>query len=131
MLTGWAKAEIGGKPADVFGPPGAVRFGVLFLHPVGGESPATNAAYTDAFRRHNLAVVAPWGGASWWADRIDPGFDPTLTAEQHLLRNVVPWMETAWRLGPRAVAVAGISTGGQGAVRLGFKDPDRFPVVAG
>src|SRR2546423_13848974 len=98
MLPGWTKAEIGGKPADVFRPPGPVRFGILFLHPVGGESLTQNVAYSNAYRKHNLAVVAPWGGESWWADRIEPRFDPTLTAEQHPLRNVGPWMEAAGKL---------------------------------
>jgi S-formylglutathione hydrolase len=131
MLPGWSKVELGGKSADVFRPENRPRFAVLFLHPVGGESPADNAAYTDAFRKHHLAVVAPWGGQSWWTDRIDPGFDPGFTAERHLLDAVVPWMEREWSLGQRSIAVAGISMGGQGAVRVGFKYPDRFPIVAG
>jgi S-formylglutathione hydrolase len=131
MLPGWSRVEVAGKPADVYRPPATPRFGVMFLHPVGGESPAANAAYTAQFRTHNLAVVAPLGGESWWSDRVDPAFDRAITAEQHLLRNVVPWMEREWLLGPRSIAAAGISMGGQGAVRLGFKQPDRFPVVAG
>src|SRR5262245_13871355 len=131
MLPGWTRVEIAGKPTDVFRPTEPPRFGVLFLHPVGGESPAVNAAYAGQFRKHNLAVAAPWGGQSWWADRIDPAFDPALTAERHLLQNVVPWTEREWSLGPRSIAAAGISMGGQGAIRLGFKYPDRFPVVAG
>ncbi len=131
MQPGWTKIEIAGKPADVFRPSGVPRFALLFLHSVGLESPADNAAYTEQFRKHNLACVAPWGARSWWADRIDPEFDPTRTAEQHLLKNVVPWMQAEWNLGPRAIAAAGISMGGQGAIRLGFKYPDRFPVVAG
>jgi dienelactone hydrolase len=128
MLPGWTRAEIAGKPADVFDPP-SPRFGVLWLHPVGGESPADNAPYTAAFARHGLAVCAPWGGESWWADRVCPGFDPILTAERHLLDSVLPWMRARWALGPRAVAAAGVSMGGQGAVRLGFKHPDVFGVV--
>ena len=40
------------------------------------------------------------------------------------------WAETAWRLGPRAVALCGVEMGGQGAVRLAFKHPERFPVAA-
>jgi S-formylglutathione hydrolase len=39
-------------------------------------------------------------------------------------------MEARWQLRPGLTAAAGISMGGQGAVRLGFKYPDRFPVVA-
>ena len=131
MLPGWTRADVAGKPADVFDPPGpAPRFGVLFLHPVGGESPADNAAFTAAFARHRLAVCAPRGGESWWADRVCPSFDPHVTAERHLLDNVLPWMRARWKLGPRAVAAAGVSMGGQGAVRFGFKHPGVFGVVA-
>jgi S-formylglutathione hydrolase len=132
MLPGWSRAEIGGKPADVFDPPGgpAGRWGLLYLHSNGCESLAANAAYTAELARHRLPCVAPWGGRSWWVDRVCPEFDPELTAERHLLRNVVPWMVGRWGLGPRGVGAAGVGMGGQGAVRLGLRHPDRFPVVA-
>jgi S-formylglutathione hydrolase len=127
MLDGWTRITIAQKPADVFTPPGvAPRSAVLFLHPVGQESLADNAAYTAALARHGFACCAPRGMRSWWADRVCPEFDPALTAERHLLENVLPWMRERWP----AVAVAGISMGGQGALRLGFKYPDRVPVVA-
>ena len=132
MLDGWSRGDIDGKPVDVFDPPGTdrVRFGVLFLHAVGLESPANSPAYTAELARHRLACCAPHGGRCWWADRVCPEFDPERTPERHLLDNVVPWMRERWGLGPKAVAAAGISMGGQGAVRLGLKYPDRFPVVA-
>jgi S-formylglutathione hydrolase len=128
MLPGWSRVEVGGKPVDVFDPADRPRFAVLHLHPVGGEMPSENAAYTAAYAGHGFAVVAPHGGQTWWADRVCPDFDPTLTAERHLLDNVVPWAEARW--GQRVRAAAGISMGGQGAVRLGLKHPDRFPAVA-
>lgn len=130
MIPGWSRIDVGGKPADVFEPPAPPRFAVLFLHPVGGELPSADAAYTAAFAARGLGVVAPHGGESWWVDKVCPEFDPAVTAERHLLDRVVPWAEARWGLRPRAFAAAGISMGGQGAVRLGFKYPDRFPVVA-
>ncbi len=129
MLDGWSHTEIAGKPADVFEPPGG-RFALLFLHPESGETPTTNAAYTEQLRRLRLRCVAPHGGRCWWADRVCPEFDPGLTPERHLLDNVLPWIEERWKPGPRGVAAAGIGMGGQAAVRLGLKHPDRFPVVA-
>lgn len=127
MLDGWSRITIAHKPADLFTPLGmAPRFAVLFLHAVGQESPADNATYTAAIAKHGFACCAPRGMRSWWADRVCPEFDPTLTAERHLLEYVLPWMRERWP----TVAVAGISMGGQGALRLGFKYPDRFPVVA-
>jgi S-formylglutathione hydrolase FrmB len=135
VLEGWTRTTIAGKPADVFEPEmksgSRPRGAVIFLHPLGGELPSINAAYTAAFQNANLCVVAPHGRRSWWADRVCHEFDPELTAEQHLIRNVVPWMESRWSLGPRSIAIAGIGMGGQGAIRLGFKYPQRFPVVAG
>lgn len=130
MLPGWIRNEIAGKSADVFEPPGGARFAVLYLHPVGLESLADSAAYTAELTHHRLACCAPFGARSWWSDRVCPEFDLTLTVEQHLLRNVVPWVRERWNLSSRSIAVAGISMGGQGAVRLGFKHPDTFPVVA-
>lgn len=127
MLPGWTRTHVAGKPADVFEPDTPPpRFAVLYLHPVGLESLADNAAYTAELAKHRLACCAPFGARSWWSDRVCPEFDPTITAERHLLDHVVPWMRDRWQ---RPVAVVGISMGGQGAVRLGFKHPDRFPVV--
>jgi S-formylglutathione hydrolase len=132
MLTGWSRAEIAGKPAGAFDPAAgpAPRVALLWLHSENAVSPTDNPTLTAALCKHRLPCVAPHGGPCWWADRICPAFDPALTPEQHLLRNVVPWMEARWKLGPRAVGVAGIEMGGQGAVRIGLKHPDRFPAVA-
>jgi S-formylglutathione hydrolase len=126
MLPGWTRTAIAGKPADVFEPDTPPRFAVLYLHPVGLESLADNAAYTAELARHRLACCAPFGARSWWSDRVCPEFDATVTAERHLLDHVMPWMRDRWQ---RPVAVVGISMGGQGAVRLGFKHPALFPVV--
>ena len=40
--------------------------------------------------------------------------DRELTAEQHLLRNVLPFMQQRLQLGQHAVGLSGISMGGQG-----------------
>src|SRR5262249_3669657 len=130
MSGGWARVEIGGKPADVFEPGHAPRFALLFLHDADGKSPADSPTYTALLRQFRLPCVAPHVRRAWWVDRVCPEFDPTLTAERHLLDHVVAWMEARWKLGPRAVGVAGVGMGGQGAVRLAFRYPDRFPVVA-
>jgi S-formylglutathione hydrolase len=63
-------------------------------------------------------------------DRICCEFDLQLTPERHLRDNVVPWIESTWKLGKKSIGVAGIEMGGQGAFRLGFKQPGQFPVVA-
>lgn len=130
MSDGWTRVTIEGKAADVFDPPGALPFALVYLHSLRLESPATDPTFTAALRSRRLRCVAPHGGACWWADRLCPAFDATLTPERFLLDALVPWAEAEWKLGPRAVALAGSEMGGQGAVRIALKHPERFPVAA-
>lgn len=130
MLDGWVHVTIGGRPADVFDPPGALPFALVYLHSLQLESPATDPTFTAQLRSHRLRCVAPRGGACWWADRRCPPFDATVTPERYLLDALVPWAESEWRLGPRAVALAGVEMGGQGAVRIALKHPEQFPIAA-
>ncbi len=133
MRGTWNAVTIAGKPADVYDPPGDTRprFGVLHLHGAGLETLRDRPAFTRWFDELGLACVCPHGQRCWWADRICREFDPDLTPEQYLLRHVLPNFAERWGLGPRSVAVQGISMGGQGALRLAFKFSDRFPVAAG
>jgi S-formylglutathione hydrolase len=128
----WNRLDIAGKPADVFDPAvAAPRFGLLYLHGIGLETLATSPVYTRLLELHQLACVCPHGQRSWWADRVCPEFDPKLTPEKHLLHNVLPYFAERWGLRPRSIGLFGISMGGQGALRLAFKLPQIFPVVAG
>ncbi len=131
MQSNWSRKTVAGKAVDWFDPPAKPRFALLYLHSVGCESLAENAVYSDELRRLNLACCAPQGDECWWADRICPAFDASITPMAHLLANVLPAMLERWSLPPKRVAVAGISMGGQGALRLGFQHPDKFGVVAG
>jgi S-formylglutathione hydrolase len=126
----WSRADIAGKPADIYDPPGAPRFGVLYLHGIGLETLASADTFTRLFAELRLACVCPHGQRSWWADRICAEFDPKVTPERYLLDAVLPFFAQRWGLHPRAIGLLGISMGGQGALRLAFKHPDTFPVVA-
>jgi S-formylglutathione hydrolase len=132
MSDTWNRLEIAGKPADVYDPPGPhhPRFGVLHLHGYGLETLRDNPAYTRWFRELNLACVCPHGQRSWWGDRLCAEFDPHVTPEQFLLGKVMPFFRERWGLVARSVGLQGISMGGQGALRLAFKHPHLFPVVA-
>jgi S-formylglutathione hydrolase len=126
----WITEDVGGKPADVYEPPRRPRFGVLHLHGVGLEALRDRPAFTAAFDELGLACVCPQGHLSWWADRVWLAFDPQITAERYLLEKVLPYFAERWDFRPRSVGIQGISMGGQGALRLAFKYPDTFPVVA-
>ena len=65
----------------------------------------------DLAAAHGLDLVAPPADDRWW----------TVAAEADLLALADPG---------RKWAAAGVGMGGQAAVRIGLRHPDRFPVVA-
>jgi pimeloyl-ACP methyl ester carboxylesterase len=132
MNGAWTRLNIGGKPADVYDLSESTkpRFGVLYLHGAGLETLVDCPAFTRSFDELRLACICPHGQRSWWADRICTEFDPQLTPERHLLQSVVPYFRERWDIAPRSIGLLGISMGGQGALRLAFKHPQMFPVVA-
>jgi enterochelin esterase-like enzyme len=128
----WSTIDISGKPADIFDPPGGrPRFGILYLHPLGLETLPGNTAFTQVLEALRLACICPHGQGSWWADRVCAEFDAAITAERYLLDSILPYFRTRWNLAPPGIALAGISMGGQGALRLAFKHPTLFPTVVG
>jgi S-formylglutathione hydrolase FrmB len=132
MAKGWQTIEIGNKPADVYDPPSTdkPRFGILHLHGAGLKTLRDQPAFTQLFEELRLSCVCPHGQRSWWVNRICREFDPKQTPEQYLLEQVVPFFEQRWNLAPRALGIQGICMGGQGALRLAFRHPDVFTVVA-
>jgi S-formylglutathione hydrolase len=128
----WISLEIGGKSADVYQPGGIARprFGILYLHGASLETLADRPVASQLFDELRLACVCPHGGYSWWSDRMSAGFDPQISAERYLLQSVVPFFRERWGIVPPAIGLLGFSMGGQGALRLGFKHPEKFPAVA-
>lgn len=128
----WTQIDLAGKPADVFEPSGALRprFGVLFLHAYDSRSLRDQPEYTRRLEEFRMACVCPRADHSWWADRVCPPFDPQRSAERYLRESVLPFFNQRWELEPRSIGLLGISMGGQGALRLGFKHPETFAVVA-
>ncbi len=126
----WQTIDIAGKPADIFEPVEPPRGSILFLHNAKGQSLAISKTYSQLLHERRLNCVCPPGGTTWWTNRIIPSYDVDRSAEKYLLDSVVPFVTERWRLGPRSLALLGISMGGQGALRLACKRPDLFPVVA-
>jgi S-formylglutathione hydrolase FrmB len=123
-------AIVGGRPAEVIEPADRPRFVLLFLADIDGITLRDNAIWTSLLNAHRMAAVCIDGGESWWSNRICPSFDPNRSAEQYLLDDVVPWTLKQFNVPANAIALAGAGAGGQGALRFGFKHPDRFRTVA-
>jgi len=128
----WSQLSIGGHPCDVYEPPRRNEHGyvVIYLHGVRLIGLRDNAVYCGEFARHGLPVVVPMTGRSWWTDKICPEFDANVTAERHVLDRVLPFVSERWDASPPRVALLGTSMGGQGALRLALKHPNKFPVAA-
>jgi S-formylglutathione hydrolase len=128
----WQQTVIGEKPADVFFPShrSPHNFSVLFLHGHGRRTLAGNSVYASHLERLGLACVCPHGERSWWGDRVCREFDPNITPTKYLRESVLPWIEEHCRSAPPAIALWGVSMGGQGALRLAYRFPDQFPIVA-
>jgi S-formylglutathione hydrolase FrmB len=86
--------------------------------------------FVEGFARHGLPVVAPITKRSWWTNKICDEFDPHLTAERHVVDNVLPWIEERYGSAPPRIGLLGTSMGGQGALRFAYKYPNKFPVAA-
>ncbi|MEK6249330.1 MAG: alpha/beta hydrolase-fold protein, partial [Planctomycetales bacterium] len=129
-MGSWTQIKVAGHPCDVFEPdvPNIHQYTVIFLHGVHMGRLVDKPEFEQPFNESGLRVIAPHTQRSWWTDRICPEFDKQLTAERHILDNILPWIARDW--GSSQVALLGTSMGGQGALRFAFKYPDTFPVVA-
>jgi enterochelin esterase-like enzyme len=131
-LPGWTTARVGGHLCDVFTPRVPHQNGcvLLYLHGVHLTPLRALPAIVEQCERQGLPVVAPGTQRSWWTDRICPEFDGTISAERHVLCNVLPWITREWGSPPPRVGLFGTGMGGQGALRLAYRHPQAFPVVA-
>lgn len=128
----WSQMEIDGKRADVFAPDRAAesRYVLLFLHGHGLITLKDNAVFQRELDKYALRAICPHGGKSWWGERVFRDFDPEITPLKYLHDRLLPWIESQWDIHPPAIAVTGVSMGGQGALRLAYRYPRDFPIVA-
>ena len=131
-LPGWSTVMVARKPCDVFQPatPNPLGFVVIYLHGLNTVRLIDNPVFTAEFSRHALRVIAPRTGPCWWANRICSEFDKQITPERHVVDNVLQFLSEQWNVAPPKIALLGTSMGGQGALRIAFKHPSKFPVTA-
>ncbi len=128
---GWNTVQVAGHACDVYQPlaPSPHDFTVLHLQEA-SHSQSDLQTLAKEFERHGLRVIGASAGPSWWADHIYPEFDSQRTPEQYVLHDVLPYLAAEHRAQPPRIALFGMGMGGQGALRLAYKYPDLFPVVA-
>src|SRR5262245_41304841 len=91
ILPGWSSITLSGHECDIFEPPAAAapRFAVIYLHGVHRTRLVSNEVFTSLFAKHNLRVIAPDGDGCWWSARHYPPWDPQVTAEEFVIRQVM------------------------------------------
>jgi S-formylglutathione hydrolase FrmB len=128
----WSTITLAGHPCEVFEPttPNPHGYVLIYLHGVHLNRLDDKPVFCQLFEEHGLPVICPWTQRSWWTNKICAEFDPHITAEQHILNNVVPYIAERWGAAPPKIGLFGTSMGGQGALRFAYKYPNTFPVVA-
>jgi len=128
----WNEIEIRGHRAATYEPSKPSEHGYLlvYLHGVHLGDLRAYPEFAAQFERYGFRVLCPVTQRSWWTDKICEEFDLELSAEQYMLKHVVPAIAEHWGVKPPRIALFGTSMGGQGALRLAFKHPDTFPIAA-
>jgi S-formylglutathione hydrolase len=128
----WSQTDIAGKPADVFEPsrPLDPARGLLTLHGHDLRTLADDPAFTPLLEERGLFAICPHGGQCWWGSRICNEFDVEIDPLSFLHQRLLPEVTERWGVAPPLLAAFGIEMGGQGALRLAYRWPREFAVVA-
>ncbi len=128
----WTEHEVAGHTCHLYEPAAPSKHGytVLYLHGLRAARIKYQTLIMELIERHALRLIEPEGDFSWWVDRISPRFDPKISGEEYVLEKVLPFLAESCRCKPPRIALLGVSMGGQGALRLAYKYPNTFPVVA-
>jgi pimeloyl-ACP methyl ester carboxylesterase len=140
--SGWQTHEIEGRRVEVYLPSQwgeAAEHGsqdirrdraVLYLHDQRGQSPRNFNSLVEKLEQHQLPLLVPYAGPTWWTERLTQQFDATLSPRRYLLDRVLPFAQSLLGIAPPRIALLGYRMGAQGALGLAYRHPDLFPVVA-
>lgn len=106
-----------------------VRFPVVYLlHGLDGDSSNwfERTTVEETAAGLGLAVVTPEGGTGWYTDSAEAPW------ERALLEEVLPDVERRFPVAAERAgrAIAGLSMGGYGALKIAWRHPDRFALAA-
>ncbi|MEO1496935.1 MAG: alpha/beta hydrolase-fold protein [Planctomycetota bacterium] len=87
-------------------------------------------AWSRALTDRGAAVVAPWTGASWWTDGGVFAREPKPLSAEAAVERSLDWLTDKHELDASQVALVGAGMGGHGALRLAYRQPQRYPAVA-
>src|SRR4051794_26100280 len=116
----WTLVDLRGHACRLYEPaaPSEHNYTVVYLHCSESASLRSYEPFMREFDRYGLRVIEPVTGLSWWTDHIWPEFDERFSAEVYVREYVVPMVAERWNARPPALALLGVSMGGQGALRM-------------
>lgn len=135
------KSNLIGKvlPYGVVLPPGyglitsrRTRYPVLYLlHGWSGDynSWTKQTALTQYAAECQMIIVTPEGGNGWYTDSATV---PSDQYESYVIRELIADVDSRFRTiaDRRGRSIAGVSMGGYGALKFGFKHPEKFSLAA-
>jgi hypothetical protein len=128
-LPMWETIEIESVPVERLRfsdhPP---RFSLVFLSDSDLRPPRQESLLHDWLIGQRIACVCPLIPDCWWSNRTDPDSPKPFSAETFLLEHLLP---TLFDSPIPPLGIFGVGSGGQGAVRLGLRHPNGFPIAAG
>ena len=127
----WSCLEIAGTTCDIFAPRIKTDHALIYLHDTDQETLKYSDVWTPLLEEHGFLTVCPHGGRSWWVNRVCSEFNSKITPEEYLIKILLVSLGERWGFIPSTIGLIGSGMGGQGAIRLALKYPDRFPVVGG
>ncbi|VTS03543.1 alpha/beta hydrolase-fold protein [Tuwongella immobilis] len=112
---------------------GSSRYGLIWLADL-VEEPPQSESWWSGFAAQGFHVATIFGdGRFWTARQFSPSAPETSSPpseEAILCDDVIPRILAEWGTSPRMVALAGNGIGGGAALRIAFRYPERFRVVA-
>jgi putative tributyrin esterase len=135
------KSNLIGKvlPYGVVLPPGyglitsrGIHYPVLYLlHGWSGNynSWTKQTSLMQYAAEYQMIIITPEGGNSWYTDSATV---PSDQYEAYVMRELVPDVDNRFRTiaDRRGRSIAGVSMGGYGALKFGFKYPEKFSLAA-
>lgn len=128
----WSTESVEGRHVEIFEPDTdrEITGCVIFLHGHGKVGLSENPTFSQLLLEHQLVAVCPDGGRSWWLDRVCSDFLPNSSPQTWIMEHLLEFIARRWKIEPPAIALLGVSMGGQGALQLSYRAAGRFPVVA-
>jgi hypothetical protein len=127
----WSTITVAGHACEIFSPQNPVPGrAVIYLHDLQGRGLHETPGLRGLLESARLPVIAPRAARAWWIDRLVSGFDPVITPERFVVDRVRGELASRCGARPPCLAVVGTGMGGQGALRLAYRHPSLFPIVA-